>query len=325
MDERAREADVKIPWWISIPAVGIGGSLLVARRLALPEDLDWDTAARPGRLIDIDGYRVHYVEEGAATSGGRPTLVLIHGFGGHTFSYRHIIHDLAADYRCIAVDLKGYGYSERRADAGLSHTDQVAMLARLLDRLGVDRAALVGHSMGGAVVQRFAAAHPDRVEALVLAAAVTGDEHAGRRPLSAPVLLRPVLPILAGVAARGILRSSFYDPSRLTAEIREEYVRPVRIKGSMDGLLAMMRDSSERDGPIDRSRITAPVLLLYGANDKIVPLTTARTLQQAIPHARLHVVDRAGHLLLEERPDECISAIRGFLADARVGSATAVR
>ena len=222
-------------------------------------------------------------------------------------------------HRCIAVDLKGFGYSERRADSGLSHTDQVAMLAKLLDRLGVERAAFIGHSMGGAVVQRFAATYPDRVEALVLAAAVTGDERAGRRAVGPFWLLRPVLPVLAGVASRGILKRSFFDPSRLTPDVREEYMRPVRIKGSMEGLLAMMRDGAE-DALLDRSRITMPVLLLYGANDEIVPLSVGQRLHEALPHARMHVVDRAGHLLLEERPDECARVIRDFLADVVTGT-----
>ena len=102
-------------------------------------------------------------------------------------------------------------------------------------------------------------------------------------------------------------------------------MRPVHLKGSMDGLMAMMSDAADRDGPIDRSPITMPVLLLYGADDKIVPLSAARRLQEVIPHARLHVVDRAGHLLLEERPDECVRAIRGFLTDARTSATADVR
>ncbi len=155
---------------LALGVVAAAGAV-VWRRLSLRETLDWDDVPKPGRLIDIDGYRVHYVDQGAG-----PAIVLVHGFGGQTANYAQLMPLLAADHRVIAVDLKGYGYSERDARAGLSATDQVTMLRQLLDRLGVARAVFVGHSMGGGIVQRFAATYPDAVEALVLMASVSGEE-----------------------------------------------------------------------------------------------------------------------------------------------------
>ena len=108
-------------------------------------------------------------------------MVLVHGFGGQTYSYRRLIPGFARDHRVIAVDLKGYGYSERNPHTGLTHTAQATMLKSLLDRLGVARATFVGHSMGGAVVQRFAVAYPEMVDALVLAASASADERVSRR------------------------------------------------------------------------------------------------------------------------------------------------
>jgi pimeloyl-ACP methyl ester carboxylesterase len=281
---------------------------LLLRRAGVSEDLDWETAPRAGRLVDVDGYSVHVVEQGAG-----PALVMVHGFGGQTYSYRHLIPAFARDHRVVALDLKGFGYSERSATTGLARADQVRMLAGLLDRLGIAHAVLIGHSMGGGVVQEFAATHPGRVDALVLAASVAADERVVRfRPPS--VLLRPVLPLLARLAGDRLLRVAYHDPAAVPDDVRAEYRRPERIRGSLDGLLRMMEARASEPLP-DLSSIGQPVLLLWGAHDRVVPLAVAQRLRARIPHARLVVIDRAGHMLLEERPAECERAVRDFLAD----------
>jgi pimeloyl-ACP methyl ester carboxylesterase len=169
--------------------------------------------------------------------------------------------------------------------------------------------------MGGAVVQRFAASFPHRVSALVLAAAVTGDERVGRSVAHIAPWLMPALPLLAGAAARGLLSRAFSHGSGPSSTVREAYLRPVRIRGSMDGLVAMINDGAGRDTPIDRSRITMPVLLLYGADDRVVPVSARRRLQEMLPQARMVIIERAGHLLLEERPEDCVAAIERCLAE----------
>jgi pimeloyl-ACP methyl ester carboxylesterase len=302
-------------------AVGsvVAGALLVGRRAGLKEDLTWEEVDKPGRVVDIDAYGVHYVERGE----GRP-IVLIHGFGGHTYHYRRMIDVLAREHRVVAVDLKGFGYSERDANAGLSQTDQVRMLRTLLERLRVERAVFIGHSMGGAIVQRYVATYPEQAEAVALiASVVVSGERFRRLPVLPAPLMRPVLPLLSRIAASRLLAASFYDPAYLTDEIRSEYLRPARLKGSMDGLMAMMRDS-RNDGPIDASRITAPALIIAAAQDRIVPLLAAQRIRETIPHARLVVIDRAGHGLIDERAPECSRAILDFLRETpRVNAASA--
>jgi len=296
-------------------AAAIGGGVLLQRKLALKEDLDWRNVEKAGEVAEIDGYGVHYVDVGHG-----PAMVLLHGFGGSTYSYRHLLPIFARDHRVIAVDLKGFGYSERAADAGLSATDQVSMLKGLLDRCAVDCAVFIGHSMGGGIALRFAATHPRIVQALVLAASVTGEERVGQRAgLRGSIpqwLLRPILPVMAGFASSRLLKLMYHDASRITPDVRDEYLRPARIKGSMDGLMAMMRDRAE-DRPVDDTRITMPVLLLNGAHDDVVPLKAAQRLRERIPHARLVVIERAAHGLLEERPDECALAIADFLRESK--------
>lgn len=286
---------------------GLAG--IAVRRNRLVEDLEWETAPKPGRIIDVDGYGVHVVERGAG-----PPMLLLHGFGGGTYHFDALADHLSRTHRTIAVDLKGFGYSQRDATTGLSHTGQVKMLAQLLGQLGVERATVAGHSMGGAIAQRLAVTHPDLVDALVLIASAPAHRRFPRAALRPAALLRPLLPSLAKLAADRLLAASFYDRARLTPELREEYLRPARIRGSMDGLMKMVQDAAN-DEPVDLARITQPVLLLYGADDPVAPLDIATELRRQIPHARLVVIDRAAHLLLVERAEECAAAIEEFLAD----------
>jgi pimeloyl-ACP methyl ester carboxylesterase len=120
-----------------------------------------------------------------------------------------------------------------------------------------------------------------------------------------------------------MLRGSFYDPSTLTDDVRDEYMRPVRIKGSLGGLVAIMRQRAG-DPALEMERITQPVLIVSGAHDRIVPLSVGQHIRGRIPQARMVVIDKAGHLLLEEQPDECARAILDFMRDANVSATAAV-
>lgn len=295
---------------VLLAILSILSGMWLLRRLGLKETVDWRDAEKPGRVVDINGYGVHIVERGS----GPRVMLLIHGFGAGTFSWRELIPHFERDFRIVAVDLKGYGYSERDADAGLSASDQVTMLKALLDRLGIERVVVAGHSMGGGIAQRFAAAHPEMVEAIILAASVTGDEGVGR-PRPPAWLVRPFAPLIGALTASRLLRLCYYDKSYLTPEVRAGYMGPFRVRGSLDGMLAMMRDTAA-DPPIDSARITAPVLLLYGAHDRVVPLKSGQRIRERVPHARLVVVDRAAHNFIEERHEECAAAIREFLAES---------
>ena len=284
-----------------VSAVLAGISRLIRRR----ETIDWRDAAILGRIAEIDGVGIHYIEQGKG-----PAVLLIHGFGGHTFSFRHTIPALARDYRVIAVDLMGFGYSERPANADYSLTAHATRVLHLMDHLGIDRATAVGHSMGGEVAMRMASMAPDRVVRLVLAGSVSGD----RLP-SLPVtpLAKPFLPAMTRFTSLITLRRSVHDPSHFTPEVREAYLAPMRLKGSINGLYQILHDGRS-DKKIDYSRITQPVLVLWADEEKIVPRVALRKIQQHLPQSEVVTIDNAGHLLLEEQPDACNAVIRRFLA-----------
>lgn len=286
------------------------------------EETDWVDAVRPGKVIAVDGVALHYVESGDPS---RPHIVMIHGFGGHTFSFRYQIADFSRDHHVVAIDLKGFGYSERSERGDYSLTEQARLVLRVMDILKIDRATLVGHSMGGAVVMRAAEAEPERVERLVLVASVSGQRvpFAPRLPF-----IRPFLPGLSRlVMVRNFGKKMFYDPSTVDVEgIRETYLTAARIHGSMNTIWEMWGDVPG-DQPIAYSSIWQPVLVLAAEKERVIPFypRVVAQLRASLPQAEVQTVERTGHLLLEENPEAANAAIRAFIGttDGRAEPAAA--
>lgn len=283
-----------------------GANALIRRR----EDLDPDAISRPGGMFYLRGVGVHFIDRGE----GLP-LVLLHGFGGSTYSFRHQLGPLAERFRVFALDLPGFGLSDRPSEADLSLTAQAARVRELLDRLDIARATILGHSMGGTIAMRLAATHPERVERLILAGSPAPDQLPRIR---LPWLLRACLPLPYALwwtrpdSLRRALRRIVYDASSITDEIVTAYTYPVRLRGTAASLFKMAADI-QRDTPIDPSGIAIRSLLLWGEADTAVPLATAHRLHATMPDARLEVIPRAGHLVLEEQPELCNERIMRFL------------
>lgn len=283
------------------------GSVLTLRwLLRSDETIDWEDSPRTGKIARVGGVGVHYIDR-----GNGPAVVLIHGFGGHTFSYRHNIPALAKHHRVIALDLKGFGYSERPGDGDYSLRAQAQLVLGLMDELHIDTASLVGHSMGGEVAMRVAAAAPQRVENVVLVASVSGD----RFPTLPPTpIIKPFMPLLSRLTARFLLKRGFYDRTKLTGEVREGYRGPRRVRGFMDGIYQLMRDA-RHDPPIAYDKITQPTLILWARGEKL-PGSMLTKLRSHLPHAEVRYIEEAGHLLLEEQPESVNREILRFIRPA---------
>jgi pimeloyl-ACP methyl ester carboxylesterase len=291
-------------------------ALRAVRRFESVDPADVDV---PGAFLDIDGQRVHYVEAGS----GEP-VVLIHGWNGSTFSYRHVAPELAqAGYRAVAVDLLGYGYSSRDPDADSSLTGQAALVSNVMARLGIERAAVVGHSMGGGVAMRLAALHPERVVRLVLVDSVNAA--LVRRGVGLGRLLGPLVPVIATLTLHHeafrvrALRSAAHDPAFATPDVMEGYFRPMRMKGHLRAQGAALSRRG-RDDPPDPSAVHQSALVLWGEHDRWLPVSQGEALARQLPDARFVVVPSAGHLPLEEQPAFCNQRIIEFLEEAEPAS-----
>lgn len=294
---------MRIPKLLLGLLAAVGSAITLRWLLRSDETISWEDAPRIGKIARVDGVGVHYIDRGSG-----PAVVLIHGFGGHTFGYRHNIPALAKHNRVIALDLKGFGYSERPDHGDYSLTAQAQLVLGLMDQLRIETASLVGHSMGGEVAMRVAAAAPERVRRLVLAASVSGD----RFPTLPPSpIIKPFMPFLSRLTARFLLPRGFYDRSKLTHEVREGYRAPRRVRGFMNGVYQLLRDA-RHDPPIAYHNITQPTLILWARAERL-PGSILNRLRRHLPRAEVRYVEQAGHLLLEEQPEAVNREILRFI------------
>ena len=304
-------------------ATGLAMACVAAKLLARQADIVWEEqreTLRHGersRFAEVEGLRLHYQEAGEA---GAPALLLVHGFCGSTFGWSDVLVPLAEmGFRVVAADLAGFGFSEKPKDGEYTIEWQARLMVGLMDRLGIERATLVGSSYGGAVVAACALDYRERVERLVLVSAVSNN--AAKRQL----LLRLAAAPLAGDLVAPLIISSprlmswrlgkiyadssahLLEPRRMTA-----HHLPLRYAATQRAVLKTLRrwDASRIEG--EAARITQPTLLVWGEDDRDVPLRDGERLHALVPHSRLIVFPSCGHLPQEERAEEFAGLVAGF-------------
>jgi pimeloyl-ACP methyl ester carboxylesterase len=277
--------------------------------------------------LGSDDLEVHYKEMGE----GEPTLMLLHGFGASVFSWREVMAPLAATRRVIAFDRPAFGLTERpmRGEWGspadwsrglpYSAEAQADLTVSLMDALGVEKAVLVGNSAGGTVAILTALKYPERVQALVLIspAVYSGGPNAFVQWLLRTPQMQHIGPLIARrIQDWGIdfARSAWHDPERITGEIWAGYTAPLRIKNWDRALWELTSASRANNLPARLARLTLPVLVITGDDDRIVPTQQSIRLAQELPDARLVVVPACGHVAHEECPEATLEAIEQFLA-----------
>ena len=317
MRGRYNKHRMKKRYWIAgATTLAIAGKLLLR-----PRDADWDKCrdvvfhSEHSRFIDVDGIRVHYQEAGDRSA---PAVMLIHGFASSTLVWSKVFLRLAAGYRVIALDMLGYGYSAKPKNGEYTIGAQAKLLTRVLDALKIPRAIFVGSSYGGAVAATCALDFPDRVEKLILVGAVSNN-----RPLAfklmrffgSPVLGDVVSPLLIG--SRRLLRRRMkrvYDRHAWVMDERRVEARhlPLRAAGTQRAIINTVRRWDAERISRDAHLITQPTLLLWGENDREIPLADGERLHAEIPGSRLIVFLKCGHLPHEEYPEAFTNVVNHF-------------
>jgi len=292
------------------------------RRIAAVEQLTAEAAAPDGKFATVGGFRVHYVEDGPPDG---PPVVLLHGLAASSGTWHPVIAALRDTYHVIAPDLLGFGYSHRSSAPIYTLRRRAQNLAALLDHLGVERATVVGHSLGGAVALQFACSYPARVARLVLVDAVAGYDGKGRTPspVAGEVLRRTPLGkiVLAqtfydDARARKILGSAYHDPAGLTSEVLQIYRGPRRVRGTAESFLALTATRADDDLPDCVPRIAASTLIVWGRQDRWIKPADAERLHAELPDSRLTWIEECGHVPQEEHPARFIGVLRDFLEEA---------
>ena len=271
-------------------------------------------AAPPSSFVTLEGVRLHVRDTGPRDG---PTVLLLHGFGSSLHTWDAWAALLEADRRVIRLDLPGFGLTGADPTGDYSDLRAVALLDGLLDRLGVAQADVVGSSMGGRIAWRFAAERPARVRKLVLMAP-DGFASAGftyDRPAGVPLLMRALPYTLPMPLLRGGIAPAYADAASLTESALERYRDMMIAPGVRQAILDRMATHVLVPPEPFLRGIAAPVLLLWGESDRMVPAAHAADYARELRDSRTVVLPGLGHVPMEEDPARALAPVRAFLGD----------
>jgi pimeloyl-ACP methyl ester carboxylesterase len=298
-------------------ALGLGGGAVAAPAV---EPVGQRIALVVGERPPVTLY---FEEQGAG-----PPLLLLHGLGESSFTWHEIAPALAARFRVVALDLKGFGRSEKPDDGAYAADDQAALVARFLIERNLLGVTLIGHSFGGTVALRTALAEGIAGTGRIRRIAVIG---APALPRSTPryfdVVKAPLVPdtlmkaLSPEATARLLLGEAMGGRKALITEpMVEGYAAPYRDPAAMTAFLATARAIVAEDGAEEIARryatLDQPTLIVWCRKDDIVPLKSGRRLKAAMPRAELVVLEGCHHLPQHERPRQLIRTLGKFLASS---------
>lgn len=290
-----------------VPATGPGGRIT-------SDDVERAAAAqgevREGYLTLPDGRRLFAVQAGR----GSPPLVFLHGLGGSQTTWQVVLPDLVAQHRVVALDLPGHGLSDKPSpeETDYSLNGLAQAITEALDALDLPPVVLIGHSLGGAVAMQVALQHPERISRLVLVdSAGLGDEINSE-------LLDRMEAEPSREEARRLLALFFHDERHILASGVEETYRQRVAPGAQEALRAVTAANFSRDGQHIGTQgrladLNLPILIVWGAQDRVIPAQHAWMAQEVAPDARVEVFEHVGHVPQLEDAGEFVAAIERFL------------
>lgn len=281
----------------------------------MPEVLMADSSPEH-QYAQVDGQRIAYLEQG---SGSGPAVLLIHGIPTSSLLWRNVIPALAHDRRVIAPDLLNYGKSHKLDNANVSIEAQSRMLLGFMDALGVRRADVVGHDIGGGVAELMAVNRPERVARLVLADAVCFDSWPipEFKPLQEPGAEQGMTAQELAEMQRDFLHKGMHDKQNATPELADMVAAPWEGEAGKHAFFRNLRRlNPEYTLAIadELKHLPHETLVLWGRHDVFQKPEYAEKLVATLPEARLEWVE-AGHWIPEERPREVADNIGRFLAE----------
>lgn len=269
-----------------------------------------------GQIVTINGIELYY--EFYVRPTAKKTILFLHGFLSSSFCYRCLIPKLKDQYQIVNIDLPPFGKSGKSIKYIYSYQNIAATVNELVDQLGLQDVILAGHSMGGQIGLNMIHQRPDRYEKAILFAS-SGYLQRAKQSLIA----MSYLPFFHRFIKNKLIRSGgvetnleqvVYDHGKITDEMIHGYLQPfVESDEIFKGLKKLLRD---REGDLSSEalqEINIPCLLIWGEEDKIVPISVGRRLHKDLPNSKLKILKNTGHLIPEEKPEETCRLMKNFI------------
>ena len=265
--------------------------------------------SKEGDFISVGGVNTHYIRKGR----GNP-LLLIHGIFSSSFVWHRNINTLSRNFDVIAIDLKGYGYSDKPADGKYSQKDIREFLIHFMDALRINKAVLIGHSWGGGIAMDLALSCPERFEKLVLIDS-TGYKlkfSSLKWLLKIHCLGQFVLTFFDEKAVGRILKHwVFFNPSLVTGEELQGWINPYYVKGATLAALEIRKINFNMEDRI--KYLSHPTLIIWGKEDKFLNVEISKKFERDIKNSILKIIEDCGHNPQEEKPEEVNKIISEFI------------
>lgn len=270
-----------------------------------------------GEFMEIDGVSTFVQVLGDKT---KPAIIFVHGFAGSTFTWRKNLKPIAdAGFYVVALDLKGFGLTEKLWDTNYSHPAQAEFIYNVMQKLEISKATLVGHSMGGNVVLHFANKYPEAVEKIVLVAPAISEAGSFNtsfffdfyffRQIERQIFTR----IFSYTKFEELFKTAYFDAQKLTKTDIDGYYLPLEIKNWDLAFLGAARDSYLNKIDFDLKALDKEILLIWGENDQWIKLSEGMELNIKLNKSVFKIIREAGHLLMEEQAEIFNSLVVSFL------------
>jgi pimeloyl-ACP methyl ester carboxylesterase len=289
--------------WLAFAALALTSGCLAFHRGAMPGE------PKDATYLEVDDTRVRYVDVGEG-----PAVVLLHGFASSLETWVGVIPELAKTHRVLALDLKGFGWTDR-PEGDYSPKAQAALVLAVMKARGIEHAAFVGHSWGSSVVLELALEKPQAVDRIALYDALVYDSqlptafHMARANGMGELLYA----LFYDERPDEKLAFGFYDPSIVDEALAEGVERAMQRPGTKAAALAAVRGQRYEEIESRYGEVSVPVLLLWGREDHVTTLEVAERLTKQLPHAQLLIYDRCGHFPMIEAAEASNAALYAFL------------
>ncbi len=303
----------KLRWFSAAALLAVAAIALLIRADIPADEIEAKYTSPASRFMSLDGARLHYHDEGQGTP-----IILLHGTAASLHTWDGWATQLSKSHRVLRLDLPGFGLTGPNSTNTYTIEYYSNLLLHFLDSLGIEKAHIAGSSLGGQIAYDFAASHPKRVQKLILVSP-TGVTNANDKSISMPFLMAqtPLLKhSLKYITPRFIVEKSlkevYGDDSRLTSDAITLSHDMLLRKGNREAFIARM-NTTDKDNLHKLAQVQAPTLILWGEADAWVPASDATTFLQSIKGSQLRKYADAGHIPMEEIPQETVKDALLFL------------
>ncbi|RBW71341.1 alpha/beta hydrolase [Bacillus taeanensis] len=269
-----------------------------------------------GLRINVQNVDVYYEKYDHPYQKNKPTFLMIHGFLSSTFSFRKLLPFLISEYSAISLDLPGFGKTEKSTKFIYSYQNYGKLVVDFIKQLKLKNVIIVGHSMGGQIALQVAKQAPELVKKCILIGASSYLKRAKR-----VAVYSSYIPFVTWFMKRWFekkdvkenLLTVVHNKNLVDDELIQGYSKPFEDKHFLDCMIRLLR---HREGDLsseELQKINTPCLLIWGKEDKVVPVNIGQKLVHDLQHAELKIYEKTGHLVCEEKPERLYKDILSFI------------